>query len=233
MLVAIVGPTGTGKSPALARPGRTAARRGSRRGDRQRRRDAALPRHGHRNGKDSRSEQRRGIPHHLLDVLEPRDEASVARYQVEARAVIDEILGRGAVAILVGGSGLYVSSVLYDFQFPGTDPAIRERLEAELAEGGPGLAAPQASGCRRGSRGRDRCRERSPPRASARSHRTDRIAVRRRTARRDRVLAPECHDRTPRRTGGALSSDSTLACARCGATVSSAKWNGCCPRAWA
>jgi tRNA dimethylallyltransferase len=83
--------------------------------------------------------ERRGIPHHLLDVLEPRDEASVARYQVVARAVIDQILGRDAVAILVGGSGLYVSSVLYDFQFPGTDPTIRERLEGELAAGGPGL----------------------------------------------------------------------------------------------
>lgn len=83
--------------------------------------------------------ERRGIPHHLLDVLEPRDEASVARYQLEARAVIDEILARDAVAILVGGSGLYVSSVLYDFRFPGTDAAVRARLEAELEAGGPGL----------------------------------------------------------------------------------------------
>ncbi len=83
--------------------------------------------------------ERRGIPHHLLDVLEPRDEASVARYQIEARGEIDEILARDAVAILVGGSGLYVSSVLYDFQFPGTDQDVRDRLEAELADGGPGL----------------------------------------------------------------------------------------------
>jgi tRNA dimethylallyltransferase len=83
--------------------------------------------------------ERRGIPHHLLDVLEPRDEASVARYQGEARAAIDEILAREAVPILVGGSGLYVSSVLYDFRFPGTDPAVRARLESELAEHGPGM----------------------------------------------------------------------------------------------
>jgi tRNA dimethylallyltransferase len=83
--------------------------------------------------------ERRGIPHHLLDVLEPREEASVARYQVEARRVIDEILARDAVAILVGGSGLYVSSVLYDFRFPGTDTAVRARLEADLEAGGPGL----------------------------------------------------------------------------------------------
>lgn len=81
---------------------------------------------------------RRGIPHHLLDVLDPTEEASVARYQVEARAVIDDIVERGAVPILVGGSGLYVSAVLYDFRFPGTDPGIRATLEAELEAEGPG-----------------------------------------------------------------------------------------------
>jgi tRNA dimethylallyltransferase len=82
--------------------------------------------------------ERHGIPHHLLDVLEPRDEASVARYQTEARAAIDDIVHRGAIPILVGGSGLYVSSVVYDYRFPGTDAAIRERLEGELAASGPG-----------------------------------------------------------------------------------------------
>lgn len=83
--------------------------------------------------------ERSGIPHHLLDVLEPREEASVARYQREARAIVDDILDRGAVPILVGGSGLYVSSVLFDFDFPGTDAAVRARLEAELESAGPGL----------------------------------------------------------------------------------------------
>lgn len=83
--------------------------------------------------------ERAGVPHHLLDVLEPREEASVARYQREARAIIDDILQRGAIPLLVGGSGLYVSSVLYDFQFPGTDAAVRERLEAELESAGPGM----------------------------------------------------------------------------------------------
>ena len=82
--------------------------------------------------------ERRGIPHHLLDVLSPREEASVARYQQDARAAIEGILARGAVPILVGGSGLYVSAVLYDFRFPGTDPAIRARLERELETAGPG-----------------------------------------------------------------------------------------------
>ena len=83
--------------------------------------------------------ERHGIEHHLLDVLEPRDEASVARYQAEARAVIEQIWARDALPILVGGSGLYVSSVVYDFQFPGTDPVIRERLERELDDLGPGI----------------------------------------------------------------------------------------------
>jgi tRNA dimethylallyltransferase len=82
--------------------------------------------------------ERRGIPHHLIDVLDPIQDANVARYQVEARAAVDDIMARGAVPILVGGSGLYVSSVVYDFRFPGTDDAIRARLESELAAHGPG-----------------------------------------------------------------------------------------------
>jgi tRNA dimethylallyltransferase len=82
--------------------------------------------------------ERRGIPHHLLDVLAPREEASVAAYQPAARAAIDDIAARGAVPILVGGSGLYVSSVVYDFRFPGTDAAVRAELEAELEAHGPG-----------------------------------------------------------------------------------------------
>ena len=82
--------------------------------------------------------ERRGIPHHLLDVLAVTDEAAVARYQTEARAAIEGVMARGAVPILVGGSGLYVSSVVYDFQFPATDPVLRARLEAELVDQGPG-----------------------------------------------------------------------------------------------
>ncbi|MFS0893499.1 tRNA (adenosine(37)-N6)-dimethylallyltransferase MiaA [Microbacterium sp. 179-I 3D3 NHS] len=81
--------------------------------------------------------ERRGIPHHLLDVCDVRQEAAVAWYQPRARAAIEEIQGRGADAILVGGSGLYVSSVVYDFRFPPRDPAVRERLESELETGGP------------------------------------------------------------------------------------------------
>jgi len=84
-------------------------------------------------------DERRGIPHHMLDVLDVRDEASVADYQTDARQAIAAIESRGAWPILVGGSGLYVSSVIYDFRFPGTDPEIRERLEADLVRVGPGL----------------------------------------------------------------------------------------------
>ena len=86
--------------------------------------------------------ERRGIPHHLLDVLDVTEEASVAQYQIDARAAIDDIESRGAVPILVGGSGLYVWSVLYDFEFPGTEPQVRARLEERLAtEGNHVLAA--------------------------------------------------------------------------------------------
>jgi len=83
--------------------------------------------------------ERRGIPHHLLDVLEVTDDAAVAWYQSTARTAIDDIRGRGADAILVGGSGLYVSSVLFDFRFPPRDEAVRAGLEAELEREGPGV----------------------------------------------------------------------------------------------
>ena len=83
--------------------------------------------------------ERRGVAHHMLDVLDVTQEASVADYQSDARAVIAEIEARGSVPILVGGSGLYVSGVIFDFQFPGTDPEKRATLEAELSSSGPGL----------------------------------------------------------------------------------------------
>lgn len=76
-------------------------------------------------------DQRRGIPHHLIDVLEVSEESTVAWYQPLARAAIEGIWARDGVPILVGGSGLYVSSVVYDFRFPRRDPAVRARLESE------------------------------------------------------------------------------------------------------
>lgn len=80
--------------------------------------------------------ERRGIPHHLFDAVSPGDEATVAWYQPTARAVIAEIQSRGADAILVGGSGLYVSSVVFDFQFPPRDEEVRARLEEEVVANG-------------------------------------------------------------------------------------------------
>ena len=80
--------------------------------------------------------ERRGVPHHLIDVLEVTEEATVAWYQPLARATIEEIRSRGAVPILVGGSGLSVSAVLYDFEFPGRDATVRARLEQEAEASG-------------------------------------------------------------------------------------------------
>lgn len=77
-------------------------------------------------------EQRRGVPHHLLDVLDVTETASVAAYQRHTRAVLADLLAAGRVPILVGGSGLYVQAVLDELDFPGTDPALRTRLESEL-----------------------------------------------------------------------------------------------------
>lgn len=82
--------------------------------------------------------ERRGIPHHLFDALAVTDEAAVAWYQDAARAAIRDIHARGADAILVGGSGLYVSGVLWDFRFPPRDEALRAELEGELERLGPG-----------------------------------------------------------------------------------------------
>jgi tRNA dimethylallyltransferase len=81
--------------------------------------------------------ERLGVPHHLLDVLHVRQEASVAVYQGAAIAVVADIAARGRVPLLVGGSGLYVSAVLDGLEFPGTDPAVRARLEDELTALGP------------------------------------------------------------------------------------------------
>jgi tRNA dimethylallyltransferase len=81
--------------------------------------------------------ERKAVPHHLLDIWDVTEPASVAEYQRLARAAVDDILARGRVPLLVGGSGLYVRAVLEEFEFPGTDPALRARLEAELAEVGP------------------------------------------------------------------------------------------------
>ncbi|WP_374462197.1 tRNA (adenosine(37)-N6)-dimethylallyltransferase MiaA [Microtetraspora sp. AC03309] len=81
--------------------------------------------------------ERRGVPHHLLDIWPVTRTASVAEYQGLVRPLIDRLRSEGRVPILAGGSGLYVRAALDDLEFPGTDPAIRDRLEKELAETGP------------------------------------------------------------------------------------------------
>jgi tRNA dimethylallyltransferase len=80
--------------------------------------------------------ERQGVPHHLLDVLDVTETASVAAYQRHARRAVEDLLAAGRVPVIVGGSGLYVSALLDDLEFPGTEPAIRARLEAELADVG-------------------------------------------------------------------------------------------------
>ncbi|MBM7171347.1 tRNA (adenosine(37)-N6)-dimethylallyltransferase MiaA [Streptomyces sp. G44] len=83
-------------------------------------------------------EERDGVPHHLLDVWDVTEAASVAEYQKLARAHIERLLAAGRWPILVGGSGLYVRGAVDHLEFPGTDPAVRARLEEELTLRGPG-----------------------------------------------------------------------------------------------
>ncbi|MFJ4714210.1 tRNA (adenosine(37)-N6)-dimethylallyltransferase MiaA [Streptomyces sp. NPDC088785] len=83
-------------------------------------------------------EERAGVPHHLLDIWDVTEAASVAEYQRLARTEIDRLLAAGRWPVLVGGSGLYVRGAVDKMEFPGTDPEVRARLEAELAEHGSG-----------------------------------------------------------------------------------------------
>jgi len=90
--------------------------------------------------------ERRGVPHHLLDVWDVTETASVADYQQRARAVVDGLRAAGRTPVVVGGSGLYVRAVLDHLEFPGTDPDVRARLEAELADAGPGVLHARLAG---------------------------------------------------------------------------------------
>lgn len=75
--------------------------------------------------------ERRGIPHHLLDILSVNQDASVAAYQELARSAIEDIQGRDKTAIVVGGTGLYIKSIIDEMNFPETDPELRAKLESE------------------------------------------------------------------------------------------------------
>jgi tRNA dimethylallyltransferase len=135
-VVAVVGPTASGKSPlavqvALALGAEVVNA------------DAFQLYRGMDVGTAKVSEaERRSVPHHLLDVLDVTQEATVAGYQRAADAALDDIAGRGLPGVLVGGSGLYVRAVLDGLEIPPTDPAVRARLDAELAAvGAPALHA--------------------------------------------------------------------------------------------
>jgi len=136
LVVAVVGPTATGKSDlgiALARA----------LGGEVVNTDAMQLYRGMDVGTAKlRPDEREGVPHHLLDVLDPHEDASVADYQVLARATLDQIAARGARAVAVGGSGLYVRALLDAMEFPGTDADVRAQLEARVeAEGARALHA--------------------------------------------------------------------------------------------
>lgn len=81
--------------------------------------------------------ERRGIRHHLLDLLDVTETASVAEFQGWARDAIQDCRERGVTPILVGGSALYTRAILDEFHFPGTDPALRSSLDDELQRDGP------------------------------------------------------------------------------------------------
>ncbi|MBF6212661.1 tRNA (adenosine(37)-N6)-dimethylallyltransferase MiaA [Nocardia puris] len=87
--------------------------------------------------------QRRGIPHHQLDVLDVTETASVATYQGAAAADVEDILARGRVPIVVGGSMMYVQALLDEWAFPATDPEVRARWERVLET--EGVAAVHAA----------------------------------------------------------------------------------------
>jgi tRNA dimethylallyltransferase len=135
--IAIVGPTGTGKSAlALAVAESLTAEVG---GVEIVNADAMQLYRGMDIGTAKLAvDERRGIPHHQLDVLDITDTATVARYQEAAAADVEAIAARGAVPVIVGGSMLYVQSLLDEWSFPATDRAVRARWEERLAEVGVG-----------------------------------------------------------------------------------------------
>jgi tRNA dimethylallyltransferase len=130
--IAIIGPTGTGKSAlALAVAERI--------GGEIVNADAMQLYRGMDIGTAKLSTaERRGIPHHQLDVLEVTETATVARYQQAAADDIEAIAARGAAPIVVGGSMLYIQSLLDEWSFPATDPQVRAKYEQRLAEVGVG-----------------------------------------------------------------------------------------------
>jgi len=81
-----------------------------------------------------RIEERNGIRHHMLDVLDVNEDSTVAWFQSKARQVIDEIHSRGKNVVMVGGTGLYIKAVIDELNFPDTDPMVRHTLNKEAEE---------------------------------------------------------------------------------------------------
>jgi tRNA dimethylallyltransferase len=126
--IAVIGPTGTGKS-------HLALEVAERLGGEIVNADAMQQYRGMDIGTAKLSPaERRGIPHHRLDVLDITETATVARYQQAAVADVEAIAVRGAVPVIVGGSMMYIQSLLDDWAFPATDPDVRTRWELRLAE---------------------------------------------------------------------------------------------------
>jgi tRNA dimethylallyltransferase len=80
--------------------------------------------------------ERAEIPHHMIDLLDVTENATVAEFQQLARQAIADCIARNSIPVVVGGSALYVRAIIDDFDFPGTDPAVRARLEHELSTQG-------------------------------------------------------------------------------------------------
>ncbi len=138
-MIAVVGPTAAGKSDLAVEMALRLEERVGRRGEVINADSMQLYR-GMDIGTAKLTEaERRGVPHHLLDVWDVSEPADVASYQAMARDRVEECTDRDALPILVGGSGLYVRSVLDHLEFPGTDPGVRARLEGELNDVGPGV----------------------------------------------------------------------------------------------
>jgi len=79
-------------------------------------------------------DERQGIRHHMLDVLDVNQDSTVAWYQSDARAAIDEIHSRGKNVVMVGGTGLYIKAVIDELNFPDTDPMVRHTLNKEAEQ---------------------------------------------------------------------------------------------------
>jgi tRNA dimethylallyltransferase len=133
--VVLVGPTAAGKSSLAAAL--------VRRYDVEERRaeivntDSMLVYRGMDIGTAKPSEAERAeIPHHMIDLLDVTENATVAEFQQLARQAIADCIARNSIPVVVGGSALYVRAIIDDFDFPGTDPAVRARLEHELSTQG-------------------------------------------------------------------------------------------------